>query len=169
MINTWLAAYTAADITMLHCGYVLLSPAPDREPWIEIREMPPGGGRRGESLDRILAARDLAARNDDKALIDLKLAPRAGLEAIERRRPGANGWRVERVDLRAADGLRIAMRVDPLAADLLGWMDGSRSAVEAATAFAEARGLAAEAIIGALPALLRKLLEAGLLVPAANS
>ncbi|MBL8412843.1 MAG: methyltransferase [Propionivibrio sp.] len=168
-INSWLAAYNAADITMLHCGFVLLSHAPGREPWIEIRELPPGGGRRGESLDRILAARDLAARSDDAALIELRLAPLAGLEAIERRRPGASGWCVERVDLRAADGLRIAMRVDPLAADLLGWMDGSRSAAEAATAFAQARGLAAETIIGALPALLRKLLEAGLIVPATDS
>lgn len=168
-INSWLAAYNAADIAMLHCGYVLLSHAPGREPWIEMRELPPGGGRRGESLDRILAARDLSARSDDAALIDLILVPLVGLEAIERRRPGANGWCVERVDLRAADGLRIAMRVDPLAADLLGWMDGTRSAGAAATAFAQARGLAAGTIIGALPALLRKLLEAGLFVPATDS
>lgn len=161
-LERWLASYDAAGVVELHGGYAVLSRPVGRPPWIEVREMPALGARADLGLVRVLAARDLAARHPDATLLDLPLRPVIGLDTIERRVPGAMGWTVQAVDLRAHDGLRMGLRLDPLAADLLGWCDGTRSVAAAARAFATARALPTEAILAALPALLRKLLEAGL-------
>lgn len=162
----WRAAYAAAGYVRLHGGYWVLSRPRGREPWIEMRDLPPFDALGGQALARTLAARDIAARHDDAALMGLMLTPVAGLLASETRRATTSGWQVASVDLRPADGLRIRLRVDPLAAELLGWLDGSRSVADAARAFAAARSLPPEPLLGALPALLRRLLEAGLLVTA---
>jgi len=162
-LNRWVDSYRDAGFIRLHSGYCLLSRAAGREPWVEMRDLPPCDGLGGAAFDRVLAARDSALRHDDAALCVLALSPIAGLEAIERRRPGPLGWQVESVDIRPSDGLRFTLRIDPVAADLLGWLDGTRSAADAAHAFAIASGRNPQTIVAALPALLRSLLEAGLI------
>lgn len=162
-LDTWLGSYRDAGISELHGGFALLARPVGRAPWVEMRELPALGAAAGHGIRRVLAARDLAARHADAALLELPLRPCAALDAIEQREPGTHGWTVRAVDLRARDGLRIALRVDPLAAELLGWCDGTRAVAAAAQAFAQARGLPADALLAALPALLRKLLDAGLI------
>lgn len=159
----WTAAYQAADIVELRGGHALLYRPRGRAPWIEIRDLPPLDDAAGTAVARVLASRDLAASASDETLLALRLRPSPTLETVEQRSPGPAGWQVRSVDLRATAGLRVALRVDPVAADLLGWFDGSRTVGEAARAFAARRGLDDGPLLAALPALLRSLLELGLL------
>jgi SAM-dependent methyltransferase len=163
-IDRWTAAYAAQRIVRLHGGYLVMHRPRARDPWIEFRDLPPFDPLAGRAIDRVLAARDLAASHDDSALLEQRLTPIPGLLAIERRVAGPAGWQVQAVDLRPADGLRLALRVDPLAAELIGWFDGTRSVATAVRAFAQARALDAAPLLQATPPLLRRLLDAGLLV-----
>lgn len=165
--DRWMAFYEREGIEAVSGGLVVMRPAVGRAPWFEVRDLPPGSGPCGESLARVLDARDFARRaTGDRALLDAILMLAPDLAAVESRRATGEGWEAQKVDLCAQRGLGFAARLDPVGAAIVGFLDGRRTLREAAGAFARAHGIDPEMLHAGLPALIRPLLELGLVCPA---
>jgi hypothetical protein len=70
------------------------------------------------------------------------------------------------LELRLTRGLRFSARVDPVAAALVGLLDGRRTVREAVSLFADRHRVPPELFLEDLPRAVGQLLHLGLLVPA---
>lgn len=166
-LDEWLAFYEREGIEAVADGLVVLRRADGRAPWTEVRPAPLAHGPAGESIDAVLAARDLLARApDDATVLGLRLRITGGAQLRERQRPAGSGWERVTGDLGLTRGYAFAARLDPVGAALLGWFDGARTVREAAAAFAVSAGLSLDELLPSLPDLVRRLLHLGLLGPA---
>jgi hypothetical protein len=165
-LERWMAFYEQAGIEAVGGGVVAMRRrAPGggaSRPWIEIREMPPANGPCGETIARVLEARDTLARLDDRALLDAQLALAPEARAFLTQRASSSGWERESSELRLTRGLAMALRLDPVGAAITGFLNGTRPAREAVAAAAAAIGVPAEDLMPAVPLLLRRLIEMGL-------
>jgi SAM-dependent methyltransferase len=163
-LEQWLDFYEREGVESIGAGLVVMRRVEGRQPWIEVREGPFRRGPAGASISGLLEARDRLARvSDDASLPEQRLRAAPELELRERRRPGEGGWRTESCELRLGRGYAFAARVDPVAAAIVGQLDGERTLREAAGAVAERFGLEPDALLPGLPGLARQLLGLGLL------
>ena len=130
--------------------------------------MPPANGPGGETIARVLEARDTLARLDDQALLEARVAIVPEAKCVVTQRPSASGWERESSEVRLMRGLAMALRLDPIGAAIAGFLDGTRPAREAVGAVAAAIGVPAEALMPEAPLLLRRLIEMGLAVESAE-
>ena len=164
----WMAHLNSLDIESVGTGLVVMRPARGRTPWLEFRDSPPilAGGA-GDSIARTLAARDLAARLPSaEEMLEGRLRPSPDLERLARDHPTGEGWDPTGLELRLTRGLCFSARVDPVAAALVGLLDGRRTVREAVSIFADRHGVPPELFLGDAPRAVRNLLQLGLLVPA---
>ncbi len=164
----WMAHLESLDIESVGAGLVVMRPARGRGPWLEIRDAPPiTTTGAGDSIARMLAARDLAARLPSaKEMLEARLRPSPDLEQLAREHPTGDGWDRIELELRLTRGLCFSARVDPVAAALVGLLDGRRTVREAVSDFADRHGVPPELFLGDAPRAVRHLLQLGLLVPA---
>ena len=167
-LERWMAFYEEAGIEAVGGGVVAMrrrrpGGAASR-PWIEIREMPPANGPCGETIARVLEARDTLSRLDDQTLLDAQVAIAPEARAFLTQRASSSGWERESSELRLTRGLAMALRLDPAAAAIAGFLDGTRPAREAVVTVAAAIGAPAEALMPEVPLLLRRLIEMGLAI-----
>jgi hypothetical protein len=126
------------------------------------RIVPPSG----PSVASWLAAQELLARPGDEArLLDERLAPAPGLVRRVRAEPTGEGWTRAGPELRMSTGLTFGARVDPVAAEVVGLLDGRRTPREAMTVLAQRYDVPVDAFLPNLPGALRDLLRLGILVP----
>ncbi|HQR44755.1 MAG TPA: methyltransferase [Thermoanaerobaculia bacterium] len=163
----WTAHLESLGADSVGGGLVVMRPARGRTPWREARESPPiAPGGAGDSIARTLAARDLAARNPaGRELLEARLRPSPDLELVFRDRPTGEGWDGVSRDVRLTRGLRFAARLDPVAAALVGLLDGRRTVREAVSVFAGRHGVSPELFLDDAPRAVRELLHLGLLIP----
>lgn len=164
--DRWTAWYEASGIDAIGGGVASMrrrrAGGATTPPWFQIRDMPPAAGPCGESIARVLEAREVLARFDDAAVLDARVALAPEARALATRRPSASGWQQESYELRLQRGLALALRVDPIGHALVGYLDGTCPVREVVATFATAAGLPAEILRAQAPALLRRLLEMGL-------
>lgn len=166
-IDRWMAFYEEAGIEAVGIGIVSMrrrAPGGGAERWFEVRDMPPASGPAGETIARVLEARDALARFEDEALLEAPVALAPEARAVVLQRASISGWSRESGELRLTRGLAMAIRLDPVGAAIAGYLDGTRSARDAVAAFAAAFGVPADALLPGVPALLRQLIEMGLAV-----
>jgi methylase of polypeptide subunit release factors len=166
-LAAWLGHLAGLGVGSVGGGLLVLRPAPRRRaPALVIRDAPPLAPPLGASLARWLAAQALLADlENDEQILDLRLLPSPDLERTFRARPTGEGWTPVEPELRLRSGLRFGARVDPVAAELIGRLDGRRTPREAIGELAAAAGAPAQAFLPSLPAALRRLIALGLLVP----
>ena len=70
------------------------------------------------------------------------------------------------MELRLTGGLCFSVCVDPVAAALVGLLDGKRSLREAVEVFGDRYGVPPEMFLQDLPTAIRQLVRLGLLIPA---
>jgi SAM-dependent methyltransferase len=167
-LDRWMTFYEAAGIDAVGGGVVgMRRPVPGirmAPPWLEIREMPPVHGPSGETIARVLEARDTLARLDDQALLDARVALVPDAKCLVTQRPSTSGWERESSELRLTRGLAMTVRLDPVGTAMAGYLDGGRPARDAIAAFASAVGVPPDALMAEVPPLLRRLIEMGLAV-----
>lgn len=165
--RAWMTHLEAMGVESVGAGLVVMRPARGRAPWLDIRDAPPIAGSAGESIARTFSARDLLARlQSNEKLLRARLEPSPDLEQRERERSTGEGWESVALELRLTRGLCFAARADPVAAALVGLLDGRRTLGEAVDVFAGRHGVPPEMFLEDLPSAIRRLLELGLLVPA---
>ena len=167
-LAAWTGHFADQEISAVGTGLVVMYRPQGRPPWLELRDAPPLLGAAGAAIAGVLAARDAAARlSDDAALLAARLRPAPDLEHHVRRHPDGDGWARADAALRLTRGLGFAVRADPVATALIGYLDGRRSVSAAAERVAAQGGVATAVLLPQLPAAVRRLLHLGLLVPAA--
>lgn len=165
--DEWMSHLEKLGAKSVGHGLVVMRPARGRKPWLDIRDAP---GIRGPAGDAIVAGferRDLLARLDsDAALFELKLRPAENLQRTTIDQAASDGWTAPRTELAITQGLLFAAKVDPLAAGLIGMMDGRHSVRELMAKWRQQHDSPTERFLEQWPTALRQLVELGLLVPA---
>jgi len=126
--------------------------------------MPPATGHCGNTIARVLEAREMLARLDGQALLDARVALVPEAKCFVTQKPSASGWGRESSEVRLTRGLAMAVRLDPVGTALAGFLDGTRTVSDAVVAFASAVGLPPDDLLPEVPALLRRLVELGLAI-----
>ncbi|MGH9278257.1 MAG: methyltransferase, partial [Acidimicrobiales bacterium] len=124
----------------------------------------------GPDLAQAFESQDfLAAHTDDRALLAarFRLAPDVRLDQYLR--PGLDAWDPEANQLRRTTGLHWAGGIDGDGADLLARCDGSRTMAELLEDLAGSLGTEAADVTPIWPAIVRRLVERGFLVPTVAS
>jgi methylase of polypeptide subunit release factors len=165
MYAAWLADFAARDVEGIGFGIVTVQrPATEREPWIELDEVPgPVAPGVGHAVDSGLRARTAIAEGGTAHLLDT--AWRVAADVTEERHalPGASDPAV--ILARQGGGLRRVVRLDTVTAGLLGVCDGTLTARAALTAIAQLLEADEAATVGSALPILRALVADGLLVP----
>lgn len=176
-LEEWEGYLQEQGIVELGFGLVLATPAATPTPRIETRASPSFGDGVAPMIEALLAARRFVATTDDQTLLGTPLVPAPALERVDVRKPavrvgeaasgsaGAMGWVAERPRLRLSQGLRFSARVDAVAAELVGLLSPAVTPIGAAERLADGLGFPSNAFDRSLPALLRKLLDLGLVLP----
>jgi SAM-dependent methyltransferase len=166
-LTEWLEYLARERVDSVGGGLIVMHKVTSRAPWREFREMPALALPAGESIARTIEARDWLSRmTKDEDLLDARLCPSRDLEYHAAQRPSGKGWDVVEPRLTSAGGLRFAVRADPVAMAIIGFLDGRRSLREAARDFAAEHGLPVEYFLPHLPKAVREMMWLGLIVPA---
>jgi len=167
-LDRWIAFYDESGIDAVAVGVVAMRRRTPggrtTPPWFEIRDMPAASGPCGETIARVLEAREWLARHDDAALLDARVAIAPEARAIVAQQASSSGWARESAEIRLTRGLAMAVRLDPVGTALAGFLDGTRTVRDAIAVFAAAAGVPEDALLPEAPALVRRLVELGLAV-----
>lgn len=164
----WLEHLERLRVASVGGGLLILRKADRAMPIRTLRDAPKMTlGPIGDSLERWLSSQSLLASIEHAAsLLDVVLEPAPTLASTERKIPTGEGWKPDAHELRIRKGLLFGAVIDPVAEEIVGLLDGRRTAREALTAFADRRGISAAPFVEGLPKALARLLDLGLLVPA---
>jgi len=171
LYDGYMAYYADRKVEAIHDGLIVMRKRSGMN-WVRIEEVPKTPtGDLGEMVLSTFAARDFLdqVETDDLLLTArVKLAPNVRLEQIfdQVRESSGSGWHTESLTLRLVSGFPFHMPIQPLVAEFLVSCDGSRSAGEAIDQFAASANAPADTVRRECLAMLRKLLERGLLVAA---
>lgn len=167
VLDDWMDYFAREGIASVGGGLIVLRSVAGRTPWHEFRDMPPLAHPVGEAIARTCEARDRALRmTTDDELLAARWRPSPDLEYRAAQRPDGNGWTVAESRLTLRAGLQFAMQADPIAAEIVGRLDGRRSLHEAVLAFASNHNVSADDFLPNLPAAFRALIWLGLVLPA---
>jgi len=165
----YMSYYRKRGVKAIHDGLIVMRRRSGAN-WVRIEEVPKTPtGDLGELVLNTFAAQDLLIEMeaDEKLLAARpKLAAHVRLEQICEQAEGR--WRAESVTLRLISGFPFHVTVQPLVAEFLATCDGSRTAREAIEAFASNAGAPPEIVRKECLSILRKLIERGFLVVAAD-
>lgn len=151
-------------------GLLVLRPQRSSTPVRLFRESP-RVGRKGaaETLEGWISAQSLlASLGDPEELLEVPLAPAPGMESVRRRAVDGDGWTESERKLRLSRGFRFEATVDPVIEEIVGFLDGRRTPLEALERFADGHGVEVGPFLPGLPGALCRLLELGLLVPSSD-
>ena len=164
VFREWMAYLEDSGIGSVGGGHLVMRRAGSRDRLRTFRKAPARDqGPVGAALLRWVESRELASSVEDSELMDLALAPAPGLEREDRKGTEGEGWQWMNSILRLPAGLRFAARVDPVAAVVVGLLDGRRTPREALARFCGSVGIEERLFEAGLPGALRSLLELGLL------
>jgi methylase of polypeptide subunit release factors len=166
VFDAWVAYLDGLGIDSVGGGLLVLRPSRRPTPVRVFRDAPPIVPPSGRSLERWLDGQELLAGLDDQtALLDVTLIPAADLERRYNRSATGEGWIGRGPQLRVTRGLAFGARVDPLAAELVGWLGPERTPRQALALLAAEFGVPAEPFLEGLPGALARLVSLGILHP----
>jgi hypothetical protein len=124
----WIAYYRARKVEAVHGGMIAMRRRTGTN-WMRLEDSPNRPGQPiGDAVARVFANRDFLEENasDERMLAArLKLSPDAQLE--QQFQQGKAGWEQTSMTLRLIRGLLNSQSVQPLVAEFVGKLDGSRT------------------------------------------
>lgn len=163
--NEWMAAYEELGIAGIGFGLVTMRHRQGSN-WFRIDDAPETlGFPAGDDIVDLFDRADVLASSDDASLIDMRFRVPAEVHLMQECRPGRDEWDVISAVVRRTRGLGYSGTIDPAGARLLARCDGQRSLRAllgelAAETDASVHDLAASSV-----AIVRRLVERGLLEP----
>ena len=164
--RTWVENLRGRGVSSVGGGLLALRPARRPEPHRHFRDAPPVVAPSGAMLGRWLDGQELLLGLEEEGrLLDTPLAPSPDLERRDVGKPTGDGWESGPTELRLTRGFTFGARVDPVAAAVVGLLDGTRTPRAALERFAAQHGVSTGLFLADLPAALRHLVDLGLLGP----
>jgi methylase of polypeptide subunit release factors len=164
--DEWMTSFQAEGVEAVGFGVVTLRRT-GAAPWFHCDAVPEAVGPCGEAVAEGLARLGfLEAHRDDRALLNCRLRRAAGLLWEVKEEASADGWSLADSLVRPATGLAFRL---PLSADVVGWLGrcrGDRRLADQLRELAAAAKRPAEAIAPEFLKMVRRMVAAGLLVPA---
>ncbi|MFK5581852.1 DUF7059 domain-containing protein [Serinicoccus sp. LYQ131] len=159
----WLDDFAARGVDRVGFGVVTLQrPGSGREPWRHLEHVPtPVAGPMGPVVLAGLRARTWLAEHPDDELLDTPWQVAADVTEERVGRPGADDPQV--IQLRQGGGLRRTVRLDTLAAGLVGACDGELTARQLCSGLAVLTEQPSAQVVSAVLPVLRELVADGLL------
>src|SRR5579859_29707 len=161
--------YRSRQVHAIHDGLIVMRRRAGKN-WVRIEEVPKTPtGNLGELILSTFAAHDLLLEmeSDEKLLaIKPRLATHVRLEQVCNQT--GNSWHAESLTLRLTSGFPFHWKVQPIVAEFLATCDGTRTAGQAVEALAIAANAPVDTVRRECLAMMRKLIERGFVVVAAD-
>jgi SAM-dependent methyltransferase len=161
----WLEYYERAGIDSIWFGEIVVRRSrPDAAGWFRgftLREQTSGSA--GNHLERLFAARDFLT-STRTALLDEILTPAASHSLMHELASGDAEYRVERIEVKLAEGLGLRGELEPLAVHVFMLLDGKRTLAELVDRAAGEHGVSPELLAEVTERAMRRLFEDGLVV-----
>jgi methylase of polypeptide subunit release factors len=161
--------YRSRKVQAIHDGLIVMRRRAGKN-WVRIEEVPKTPtGNLGDLILSTFAAHDLLLEmeSDDKLLaIKPRLAANVRLEQVCNQ--SGNSWHAESLTLRLTSGFPFHWKVQPLVAEFLATCDGTRTADQAVEVLATAANAPVDTVRRECLAMMRKLIERGFVVVAAD-
>jgi methylase of polypeptide subunit release factors len=165
MFGEYMAYYRERRVEAVHKGLVTMRLRPGKN-WLLIEDIKDAPQEPfGDAVERRFLARDFVASHaaDEQMLqVKLRLSPHVRLEQIFE--PSADGWNPRPLALKLASGFAASVGVQPLVAEFLGCLNGSRTLAEAIDALIPKVDAAPELVRKECLDVSRKLVESDFLV-----
>jgi methylase of polypeptide subunit release factors len=165
LYDEYMAYYRQRRVEAIHKGLIAMRLRPGKN-WVRMENIDDAPKEPfGELIERRFDARDfLAAHSADEQMLQLKprLSPHARLEQIFE--PSEEGWKPSPLNLRLVRGFASSVGVQPLVAEFLGSLNGSRTLGEVIGALVTKVEAPPELVGKECINVSRKLIEAGFLV-----
>lgn len=163
--DEYMAYYRQRSVEAIHKGLITLRLRPGKN-WVLMQDIDDAPRKPfGDAIEHRFAARDfLAAHATDEQMLPLKLriSPDARLEQVFE--PSEDGWKPTPLNLKLVRGLPSSVGVQPLVAQFLAFLNGSRTLGEAIHALNAKVGEAPELVTKECLEVSRKLVESGFLM-----
>ncbi len=165
LYDEYMAYYRQRRVEAIHKGLVAMRLRPGKN-WVLMEDITDAPREPfGDTIERRFAARDfLAAHATDEQMLQVRpmLSPHARLERIFE--PSAEGWKPSPLTLKLVRGFSSSVGIQPLVAEFLNTLNGSRTLGEVIGALIPKVDAAPERVRKECLDVSRKLIEFGFLV-----
>jgi hypothetical protein len=163
--DEWMTAYQALGIAGVGFGLVTMRRRQGTT-WFRIDDAPETlGFPAGDDVARLFKRADVLAATDDESLLDLRFRLPAEVRLVQECRPGHDEWEVVSALVQRTGGLGYSGTIDPSGALLLARCDGQRPLRELLAMLATEHDTSVGDVASASIAIVRRLVERGLLEP----
>ncbi|HEY1380531.1 MAG TPA: methyltransferase [Gemmataceae bacterium] len=167
LFDEWVAYYGQAGIAAVGFGVITLRRSDKPACWFRCDRLPDAAGPCGAAIARGFALRDfLDAHRDDQALLAARVRRADGLRWDRRSDLAAGGWAVAESQLRLTTGLAFAGAAEAAVAEFVAGCTGGATLGDDLSRLAAKLGRDRRQFAPAFLALVRRLIEVGILVPA---
>ena len=163
----WMDYYERQRIERISSGIVTMRKSSSRSNWLRLDDNPPKLlGQCGDDIELVFTLLDfLETVRDDDSLAQARLRVSPVVELRQRLTPSEGAWEVGDMELRKEQGLGAVVRVDAYTAGLVGRCDGRRTLQNLIDELAGTLGRGEEDVKGPMLAIVRQLIERGILMP----
>jgi methylase of polypeptide subunit release factors len=166
LYEEYMTYYRQRRVETIHRGFVAMRRRPGHNNWVVMEDMDAAPqGPFGDAVERRFTARDLLTTHstDEQILgVKLRIAPDVRLEQIFE--PSEEGWRRRSLALRLTGGLPSTLATQPIVAEFLASLNGSRTLGEVIDALIPKVDGAPEQVRKECVNVSRKLIESGFLI-----
>jgi hypothetical protein len=164
--DEWMAHFDREGIEAVGYGMITLRRSPHASPWFGCDQLPELSGECGPSIERRFAACDfLAAHADDGSLLAARVRRADGLRWERQADISAGGWSPAAGRLRLTKGLMFAGAAEAGVAEFVGRCTGATRLDNDLMRLAAELGRDRDRFAPAFLAVVRRLIEVGILVP----
>lgn len=170
MIRAWVEDYARQNIEMLHGGIIIMRKRTAPSNWVEFDDAPDTmPTRAGQHVLRRLSAHDLIASTTDLGRLVLVPAPDLRLShELAPEAGSASGFGIVESRLRLNEGLAPSGGADPVVVRFVGLLNGTKDLNAVIAELGHEFQTAPEKIAPSAHQLARRMLERGMLIPAAG-
>ncbi len=170
--DAWMDHYERTGTEAVGFGLITLRRTTNPRPWQRVEELfqdftLPCGDAIAATFDRAVWMASLG--DDDRSLLDARLAVHADVRLQERRQAAAGRWVLEEARLQCTSGLGYVGSTDLPGAGLVAGCDGATPLGELVQRLADAIGAAPEEVTPQVLPIVRRLIEQGFLTAATGS
>jgi SAM-dependent methyltransferase len=165
LFDEWMAYYARTGIEALGFGVITVRKSTRPTTWIRCDQLPDIAGPCGESIARAFALRDFLEAHPADRLLTARLRRADGLRWDRQCDTTADGWSAGTGRLRLTTGLLFAGAADVAVADFVARCSGATQLGDDLASVAAERGADRQRFAPAFLAVVRRLIEVGILLP----
>lgn len=165
LVNTWLEYFEGHGVESIHGGIVMLRKRESSRNWTRMEELGSLPQRPfGDFLRNVFETHEALEKLSDEELLGMRPSLLAPSRLVKQFAIGEDGWRLDVLDLRVAEGLPYTLSLQPPVADFIGLCTGKQTLREIAGQIATSAAVDPAAVRRECCAVVRRLADRGMML-----